>query len=462
MTRIKVYRILLLISVLLCACARETGPDPAVTVTSSEEVSSDTEQTETESSECPYEIPADAIRTSYRTPEGQLLEGWYAYNAGGEIYGWNCEEALREKGLKLDLVPALGTDGHYGFIRPGESPGEDLPNLYEVFNYMMRQGGPQKQNVYLSDGVTVIDSYQSGTDPEAEGINYGFRYETTPEGEPYGTFEMTENVREDGKQLDLILSHPWPGVLGKCGLIRQSELGQTFETREAFEQWLNQQSGERCVKIYDRDDGRTVIDLLQLRPVKEMEQKSSKGEDHPLKYIPITYKSDDAMPAEAEKTGYLSNLDFPAEVEDEASFRRWLDQQSGDLWIPIYDGKSTEIVDVYHVLPDDAVVWREKPEGDSGDEKIGWYAVNEKGEYYGNAPADQYLQKEGIHSDGLDLMAALGDHGIGGYMNPHEDDLANLDEVKDYMARQTEEQYRYLYDCSGETVVDWWYYPGQE
>ena len=98
MTRIKVYRILLLVSVLMCACARETGPDPAVTVTSSEEVSSDTEQTETESSECPYEIPADAIRTSYRTPEGQLLEGWYAYNAGGEIYGWNCEEALREKG----------------------------------------------------------------------------------------------------------------------------------------------------------------------------------------------------------------------------------------------------------------------------------------------------------------------------------------------------------------------------
>ena len=425
------------------------------------------------------QLPADAVKVSYRQPDGMQIEGWYAVNEKGETYGTSLiEEELANRGTTLDLVLAVGDKGVYGFLRTSEEPGAEDVNRYESFIYMMTQHLPKTINLYASDGVTVVDTFttQPGNVTYDEGKTFEslqpFRYATLgPEfggdNEPYGTFEMAENVEADGKKLDLILSCPWKTVLGRSGLIRQSELGCDCHSREEFEAWLETQPGDRYVKVYNELNLNEVIDFFRVGPAESYDRKHFTEESYQQenRVVEVTYQSDDAATFVEAQTGFIKPYELDETIENEADFQAWAEKQTKDVWVRIYDADGVNVIDYCHILPDDAVVWTEKTEytdekGETSEEgAVMWYAVNEEGLYYGNCAGSEEAAAHGLPADkiNLDLVAAVGDHGIGGYMDTHEDHFETEEEFQEYLAHQYDEKYRFIYDCSGKTAVDWWH-----
>ena len=229
-----------------------------------------------------YLLPEDAIITSYRQESEHIAEGWYAYNERGETYGsMSAAPALEAEGKELDLYITKNEEGAVGFIRLAEKSGVDLNNRYDAFNYKRTQNVIRVVNLYECDGKTVIGSYtlgegeisyetfqEAGQEGEAshETIGFGmsiFRYgRTTVTREPYGTFEMADDVEAEGKKLDLILTSLWKTEGGKEGLFRQSDLGCDCHSLQEFEAWVAALKEPITVNVYDEMNPEIVVDQI--------------------------------------------------------------------------------------------------------------------------------------------------------------------------------------------------------
>ena len=403
---------------LLAGCAKSAEKTEEVTTTEETTIVEETIDIEEEEKRM---IPPDAIFTTYTQSDGQTFEGWYAFNENGEIYGTvSADDVLMEQGLRLDLFLCLGDHGKLGFARESESSGLEGTNMYENYLIQMTEGRAKKQYLYESDGKTVVDtfSYSEGVTDGSDGLGTQMinpiTIPRTSLKEPYGIFEMKQMAEDLHLELDLIMTDPWMCVLGGTGLMRQSELGQEFESREAFEAWLSTQKGNEYIKVYNSFDD-SVRDLLRLGKNEpsdinwhETAMQTWKREQ----IIEVQYLSDDAAVGEKEKTGYIHPHGIDDSIETAEDFYAWVENQTTDTWVKIYDEDGWTIIDAYHILPDNAITWTVE---ENGVEKVGWYAVNKSGLYYGNAYADTYLKEQGIHASGLDLEQIIGKHMRGGY-----------------------------------------------